>query len=140
MKISQNFNIQRETLLEAPNWIDRLLGPLNLTIQQILQALQTNLTFEDNVVGQIRQFKVTTGPNYVANKEFTTIIVPWLFANKKRPQAVLVGQIVQPSNQLPTYQAVIAAGWLYDGTGAIRIPFLTGLADNSTYDITFVIL
>jgi len=139
MKISQSFNIQRENLQEAPSWIERLLSPLNLTINAVLQALQSNLVLEDNIVGQIRTVKFITDTNYSINSTFNTVIIPWDFSKKKRPQAVWIGQVVQPSNQPPLTKAVTVPTWAYDGA-SIRVPFITGLENSSTYEVTFVVL
>jgi hypothetical protein len=140
LKISQSFNVQKENLQDAPSWMDKLLQPLNQVFNQVIQALQSNLTLEDNVVGQIRSVTFNTDASYTATNAFNTLIVPWAFPNKKRPQAVIVGQVSQPSNQAVINKPVMVPSWIYDGVSSIRIPYITGLADSSQYTITFVIL
>ena len=52
MKFSQFKRILKEDLAKAgdalPKWIDALIEPVNLLIEQAAKALQNQLTFEDN--------------------------------------------------------------------------------------------
>ena len=106
----------------------------------MLLALQSNLTLEDNIVGQIRVLNFTTSATYTANNTFSTLIVPWTFASKKAPQVILVGRVITPSNQPQQFDTISIPSWTYDGSTSIRIPYIAGLANGSTYTINIVIL
>jgi hypothetical protein len=117
-----------------------MLNPLNLTINQILQALQTNLVLEDNIVGIIRTERFITRADYTSANGFNEIILTWPFPVKKRPQYVSIGGTEQPSNQPPLLKPITIPTWSYDQVSTVRIPFITGLESNSTYVMTFLIL
>ena len=61
--------ITKEDLREAPNWIDRLLIPLNQFFDSVYGALNRNLTFEENIRCQVQTFQLVAG---VAASDNTT--------------------------------------------------------------------
>lgn len=54
MKLANVRRIAREEIPEAPDWIDKLLTPLNQSIEQITQAISGQLTFADNMLCAIK--------------------------------------------------------------------------------------
>jgi len=137
MKISQNFSITEESFPQQSNWIGNLLSPLSSVINQMLLALQGNLSVGDNVIGVVDTKTITTDPSYSTGK-FTPIRIYWTPGSFNLPRSVVVGHVSIPSNQAKTYTAISAHDWTYDyASQAILINYVGGLANSSTYTITF---
>jgi hypothetical protein len=124
MKITKTFNVQPN------NW-----PSLIATLRDAYTALVSNLTFEDNIIGQFSTITLTTAANYTGGT-FQPIVVPWNFAEKKTPQSVLVGQVIVPSSNFPLLSAV-STQWTYDSTKqVINILYIAGLNNSCQYTIT----
>ena len=65
MKFGQFKRVLKEDLAKAgdelPKWIDVLLSPINLLIEQVAKALQNQLTFEDNFKAKEITLNFTSG-------------------------------------------------------------------------------
>ena len=141
MKISSFFSILRENLPDAPEWVESLLSPLNSSFSQIQSALSGNLTIGDNVVGQLSNIQVRTSSTYISLKTFTPVRIPWAPGNKAAPKFINIGNCIVPSNQVAQTTGLSVPTWTFDfASSSIVIPYIAGLADNSTYSITVLIL
>jgi hypothetical protein len=139
MKLGNFFNLQKENLPGSPDWVSVLLDPLNSILYTMYTALTGNLTVGDNVVGQTTAIQVVTQGNY-SSGFFTPIRIPWN-STRYRPQVVLVGKVEKPSNLPAQTVSVTVPSWTYDfGSQSISIPYIAGLADNSSYQITLLIM
>ena len=141
MRLNSFFNIQKENLPGADDWVDILLGPLNSILYNLWIAVSGNLSIGDNVIGQVTQIQFSTGNTYISNGTFSPIRIPWEPAKKANPRAIMVGKVEKPSNQPPQTATVQVPTWSYDfQSQSISIAYVAGLADNSNYTITLVIL
>lgn len=111
-------------------WAPRLLGPLNLFIEQVVQGLNNKLTISENLDGMVKTIRVDgTYP-----QEFQ-------WTRSSRPAIAFVGNIV-PVGSAPTPTDAISLYWDYDGNGNFRVQDLPGLSASMTnkYDVTIVAL
>lgn len=139
MKLGNFFNLQKENLPGSPDWVSVLLEPLNSILYTMFTALSGNLTIGDNVVGQTTAIQVTTQSNY-SSGFFTPVRIPWT-STRYRPSVVLVGKVEKPSSLPAQTAAVSVPSWTYDySSQSISIPYIAGLADNSQYQITLLIM
>lgn len=79
MKISQPTQLSRQDFPDAPNWITNLLYPIQLFFNNITNALQNNLTLQDNISCVINQITMTAGAtdaNNTAQFRYTLGRVP----------------------------------------------------------------
>jgi hypothetical protein len=137
MKISQNFSITEESFPAQSGWIGNLLSPLSSVVNQLLLALQGNLSVGDNITGVVDTKTITTDPSYSTGK-FTPIRIYWTPGGLNQPTCVVIGRVTTPSNQAKTYTAISAHDWAYDyASQAIVVNYVGGLANSSTYTITF---
>lgn len=140
MKLTNFFNVNRENLPGSDDWVEYLLGPLNSSLYGIWQALNQNLTIGDNLIGQTTVLNVSTSSTY-SSGQFTPVRVPWNFAGKQRPVHVLVTNVTQPSSQPNILNTVSIPSWTYEfSSGSIQIPYIAGLADSRSYQLTLLIL
>lgn len=137
MKIGATFSVTEENFPEESSWIGNLLSPLTNTLGQMLLALQSNLSIGDNLIGVVSSYTFTTGAAYTGGT-FTPIRIYWTPGNANLPRTVLVGQVTVPSTQATPLTAIAAHNWTYDYTSqSVIINYVAGLANSSTYTITF---
>lgn len=130
--------ILREDLSEvAGEWVEKLIYPINNFNEQVYSSLNKNLTVGDNITGSIFKTSFTTPTDYIKNKNFTPINIPWNF--RAAPKCVNVGYIAMAeSNDIITNP--ISLDWRITGPNTITIRFIVGLKNITKYNITFLIL
>jgi len=139
MKLSNFFNLQKENLPGAADWIGVLLDPLNSILYSMYTAITGNLSIGDNVIGKVTDISIQTASTY-STGTFTPIRVSWDTA-KYQPRVILVGKVTKPSNLPAQTVTVSVPSWTYDySSQSISIPYIAGLSDSSTYQITLLIL
>lgn len=123
MKLIPINQIKREDLPEAPDWINKLIGPINMFMENVYRALDNNLTFQENIVGVFKEIYVSTDD------------LPYLMVNplKVKPKAVLVGQVRQDVGYHADETTAMMADWEITEDGKIKIHNLAGLDTNKHY-------
>lgn len=130
--------INREDLKNAPAWVDALIGPLNSFMESIYSAINKNLTFGDNIQGQIRTIEFTTSSTYTSSNTWTNMS----FSSGLRavkPKGVLVLQILEQSSNFTPVMKGVTIDWL-ENSGIITIYFVSGLKNSTTYSLTVLVL
>lgn len=59
MRIESTNKIYRKDIPEAPNWLDKLLFPLNQFMDSVSTAMRGKLTFGDNFYCEIKEYDFT---------------------------------------------------------------------------------
>jgi hypothetical protein len=59
LKIESINLIQKKDIAEAPNWLDKLLEPINLFMGSVSTALRGRLSFTDNFYCETKEFQFT---------------------------------------------------------------------------------
>lgn len=116
---------------EVQKWIDLLLFPLNNAISQFTYALSNQLTINDNMLGTVKTFNLTSSQ------------FPFTFNHglNIQPKICFIGQINDTSASPATFTVAPYAQWFLGSTAnTIVIQTITGLDPAKTYSITFVIL
>ena len=54
--------ISKEDLQEAPDWVEKLIYPINLFFDSVYRALNGRLTFEILLIGQMGCYKIPVRP------------------------------------------------------------------------------
>lgn len=76
MKIPVIRKIRKEDMgADVPQWVDRLLSPLNQFIEQVGIAVTGRLTFGDNIAGKIIEQSFTHDTALEVNVQDTRIVV-----------------------------------------------------------------
>ena len=124
--------LSKEDLGSAPDWIDRIIYPLNLFLNSVYNALNKNINFQDNIDSQIEKFSIRAGAAATNNTYKFTLRM------KARPNILIVGNIAKrQSNYAPIGQSVFIE-WTTDGV-MVFINSITGLTAGSQYDITVLL-
>jgi hypothetical protein len=128
--------VQRTDLgANVPEWVDSLLSPINQFMEEIYSAFNRNLTIPENVAGQVFNINFKTLGNYQNNKEFTEIRV--LSKIKSRAKVLIVGQCEKAGDPSKKHDAIFIT-WYDNNDGTISIRYISGLENNSEYNITII--
>lgn len=122
--------ISREDIPGAPDWIDRLLEPLNRFLDTVYGGLNRGLTFRENFLSQTQSFQI------VAGASAASCTASFILTMKAKP--FLIFLVATPSGTLGD-TASPAFTWNYDGTN-INITSISGLTNGVTYNLTAVLI
>lgn len=132
--------IQRQDMPGSPNWVDPLISPLNLFMEQTVAALSGNLNVQ-NIAMSLSNVTFSTPSNYSdgANNNFNafTFAIPFNGAS-----AVIVGSIdINSNNYSFSNKPVVlpVGGWRETSPGKITINYLTGLTASTSYKAIFLV-
>lgn len=120
--------IQREDLgPDAPEWVDKLLYPINLFMGAVYQGLNKQLT-DDNTRSQIRSFSLI-GDATAANNtySFTTDY-------QTTPAEVVLQKIERADGQSLIFTVAPFVSWNYRN-GTFNILAITGLSTGVRYNV-----
>jgi hypothetical protein len=126
--------ILREDLKDAPPYVNGIIEPVNTFMEATYQALNKNITFQENIASFIKELTYTTPSTYPAGVENVS------FQNtlRTRPIGVQLMQIYDKSTYTPPAGPVFIP-WIEDD-GTIIIYPLTGLAASKSYLLRLVII
>lgn len=133
MKLPPQKKILREDLKEAPQWINGVIEPINSFMESVYQAMNHNMTLQENVASQVKEISYTTPASYpsgVANVEFQSTL-------RTKPIGVQILQAYDKATYVPAPGPVYVP-WVEDGGTVIIYP-IKGLEASKTYLIRLVI-
>jgi len=125
--------ILREDLREAPSWIEKLISPLNMFMDSVYTALNKNLTFGENIKGQIKSFTIEAGAASTDNVfEFPATI--------SGPQGViLLAAVQQGTTYTPLITSPQISSWSYSDN-TVYIDSIAGLTAGEKYNIKVLVI
>lgn len=126
---------------DVPEWFKNFLRQYNIFGIALSAGIRGGLDIGDNLVG-IRSgyIKLTTGPKYTSGV-FTPILLSWsseISFKSTGPDEVRVGNCLPANNSVITSAVTIPTFSFNSNNNSISIPYITGLANSTTYNITFV--
>lgn len=132
--------LSREDLKEAPEWIVKLITPLNSFMQSVYYALDKDITFSENIAAAVKEVKFVTRSDYttapVKTDGWDTLQIYNPLDTK--PIGVYLIKIVD----LTAYKIItepVMVHWDYLD-GYIKLTYITGLKDSNNYQINLMIL
>lgn len=128
--------ITREEIKDAPDWIQRLLVPINTFFDAIYNALAHNLTFSENFLSQEKVLMFRTKSTYYAG-DFDQISFPKSIG--KKVSGVFLMQIKKEAS----YYTPILNGVFVDWTeinGNVVIGYVTGLEALTSYTLRVLVI
>lgn len=139
-KLPNQKRITREDLREAPNWIVRLLTPLNSFMETVYYALNRDITYTENIACQIKEIDFTTQADYSTASPVVDGFPPLQFTHtlKTKPIGVEKLQIIENGNADTVITEVVSLDW-YSSNGVVYITYITGLKDSTEYTIRVLV-
>jgi hypothetical protein len=122
-----------EDFKDGPAWLSRLFQTLNDFMLQTAAVLTGNITFGDNIPARSFNITVKTSSTY-STGDFETINITWPYP--QRVQAIIVTQVIRENAAFTGSVGVVQ--WV--NTNPINITYVPGLANSTTYSITFLVI
>lgn len=130
MKITLPQQLTRQDFPEAPNWLAKLLYPLQLFQSTIVSALTSQLTLQDNVSCRINDLTFVAG----ATPELNTFSFVWNLP--RQPICMLMHVTASDGTTPPIYPI---PSWNLVGSN-IQVNGIQGLTNTVSYHIVTVVL
>lgn len=137
----------REDFQKAPDWINRLLTPLNEFIRSIVNSYNNQLTLNENLLAEVRTINVKTAssvtsgsgspaqPNYVELLRAVQVGMNLNFT----PVGIVVLNCVDQANSRAINRYGVSVDWSFR-EGIITINAVSGLEVDKTYAVTLWIV
>lgn len=128
--------VLREDVKEAPNWIERILLPMNTFFESVYQALNKNITFTENIACQVKDIKFTTSSTY-SSGDFE----PLKFVSTLRVKAsgLILLQIFEDAGSYVPMTQGVHLDWV-EINGTININHISGLDNSKTYYLKVLLI
>lgn len=133
--------ILREDIKEAPNWITRLLTPLNSFMETVYYALNRDITFTENIACQIKEITFNSKSDYSTASPVEDGFLELQFRHslKTKPKGLLIQQLITDGNVQAVHTTPVTLSW-YENNGVVYINYITGLADSTSYTIRLLVI
>lgn len=119
---------------DVPEWITRLLAPLNLTLDALYRALNKNIEHVKNIADQERDFLIVAGAA-AANNTFS---FPVELATK--PRGLTIVSVGREDGTVETFADAVFPSWHWQSsTNTVEITGITGLTNGVTYQIRVLV-
>lgn len=125
--------INLEDYKDAPEWFQRLAYWLNTFFESINIALTNNLTFEQNMLAQVRSFEVKAG----ASAALCT--ASFKLTMKRKPMALFLGRAKIKGDDQTPIGAAVHLDWRYE-EGMVYVTAITGLTNGTTYEFQVILV
>lgn len=120
---------------DVPQWITRLLAPLNLVLQAIYTALDHSISFSENIQCQMKEFKLVAGATATANTYDFLLTLP------TKPAGVWLICALRTDGIAESFSAAPYASWTWDSeANAINISSITGLTNTKEYLLRVIVI
>lgn len=131
-KLPQIRKVLLEDVKSQKSWIQPLLLSLNTFMEQMVAALNKNLTIGENTTGQVDD--VTLAGAWPVNYSWT---------KSQTPVAVIVGNVVRADGSSFTLSSAVQPQWAMSADGkSVQISGVTGITPSGAtqYVLTLVTL
>ncbi len=128
--------IQKEQLgPEVPDWISKLLGPLNLVLQAVYLALNHGLTFRENIQCQIKEFTLVAGASATDNTFNFLLTLPI------KPTGLWLMAALRQDGIAESFTTPVFPSWTWNSQqSSIVISSITGLTNTKVYTIRVLVV
>lgn len=123
----------------APNWMMKILTPLNLFCEQSVSAFTQGLTIGENVQGQKYSTSFTTPADYAAGG-FPNISLS--YTGGGNPTCCMIGALTRIDGTLILAPYSLNSWLLNINTSPyqVQIKYIAGLSASTQYNLNFVVL
>lgn len=137
-KLPSQKRILKEDIKDAPSWIDKIITPLNVFMEVVWNALNKNLTFEDNFVSLTKEVEFTTLSTYSSGLISGFEPIKFKHNLKNKPTGVLLTQILLTNDVYGVILNPVTINWI-ELNGEIIVNYITGLDNEKTYTIRLLV-
>jgi len=128
----------RENIPEAPDWIDKLLNPLNKFFEETFAALDKNITFEENIRAQLKSITFTTGAAYDGTAaNFEMLVFSSTLPTKV--QGVIIMQIKADTDNYTPIEGDVCLDW-QEINKEVQVGLIRGLSTSTKYILNVLVI
>lgn len=127
MKLPTQRKILREDLKDAPPYVNGIIEPVNSFMESVYQALNKNITLQENIAAFLKELIYTTPSTYPSGVD----IVSFQNTLRTRPIGLQLMQVYDRSTYTPPPGPVYVP-WI-DDNGTINVYPITGLEASKQY-------
>lgn len=121
---------------DVPQWVTRLLAPLNLVLDTVYRALDKQLDFGVNIRSQLRTFIISAG----AAASNNTYSFPVELGGRK-PTGLWVTAASRTDGVTEVFATPVFATWAWNSqANTIEISGITGLTNGTAYFISVLVI
>lgn len=114
--------------------IEQLLYPINLNFETLSNALQKDITFNENISATVRTFTVNTDGGGAITELRIAHQLP------RQARHLIITQMYEANNRLATtFTGAPFPSWYDDGAGNVVLTAITGLSSSTSYVVTALI-
>ena len=128
--------IGEELFRGAPDWFRRFLAVLNPFLDAVYLALSRQLTFQENIASQIREFTFTTKSTYTSG-DFD--VLRFSTGLSERAIGVVLLQVNEIADSEPVIQSAVSLNWI-ESQGSIVVRYVAGLENSKKYGLRLLIV
>lgn len=136
MPIPSVKRIRAQDVPDSPDWLVRLLVPLNSFLTSVYEILNRGLTFQDNFAASIREFQFTTASDYTSG---TFEPIKFTHGIRGGVSGVLAFQTWLPADADVAITGGVSVSW-NERDGQVFIKYVSGLTNSTTYKIRLLVL
>lgn len=128
MKLGSVTRIRKEDIPESPEWIDKLIDPMNRFFELVYIAMNRKLTIEENISGEFH------------TADLTAEELPYEFSIDigRKPSAVFIAQIYEKKDDQKAATSPHVVDWKISNVG-IKVVSITNLTPNTRYIVKFLV-
>jgi hypothetical protein len=136
-----NRRIYTQDVLDENGNIDPelLLYVLNTFMEAVYVLFDGNIEFGTNISAQIRDLSFNTPTDYTGSPSGWNNIDFGINIKGRRPSGVFLGRIREADNINAVFTDPVTISW-QETTEGVRINYITGLKDDTSYIITVVVI
>lgn len=126
--------ISKEDLADAPDWVEKIIYPVNLFFDSVYRALNGRLTLPENIVGQIKEisFQVKTTYNGTDTTEWDVLNFNSSLGSLAKGLHIMQIKEVTDNGNFAPIGKDISMDW-EDENRNIKIHYITGLTASKKY-------
>ena len=127
--------LKEELGVDVPDWVTRLLAPLNLVLQSLYIALNHGLTFRENMQCQIKEFTIVAGALATDNTFDFMLTLP------VKPTGLWLTAALRQDGIAESFTSAVYASWTWNSqANSIVISSITGLTNTKAYTIRVIVI
>lgn len=120
---------------DVPEWITRLLAPLNLSLDALYRALNKNIEHVKNIKDQERDFLIVGGATAADN----TYSFPVELQGAK-PRGLVVVSVGRSDGTVETFEEAVFCSWHWESqSNTVQITGITGLTEDVSYQLRVLV-
>jgi hypothetical protein len=138
MSLPRQRKILREDVKDAPDWINKIIDPLNNFMETVYNILNGNVNFRNHIACNLREIEVITLPTYDETNMDTFRTVRFPSGLRTRAYGLHLVAVREIGGNYTPITKPIFINW-FENQGEIVIPLIVGLKPETRYIMNLMV-